>query len=579
MSQASAKNVPTARDPSIDRFEWAVDSADLGVWDADLLRNQCFYSDGWNRMLGYGSDVLCDDPDLWLQLIHPDDREKAIASGEQHLAGVTEQIETEFRLRHRDGHYIWVLDRGRAVAWDEDGQPTRLIGVQTNITGQKQLMQDLVLQRQRVELALEVGRIGVWQFEPSTGRTIWDRRMRDIYGLDAGPNEVPQATWHQRLHPDDAKAAEHSAARLLQDGMPVDTTYRIVRPSGEIRHVHALTRRVCLNDGSTLLIGSVFDITERVLRENAVLAEKEFLRNSINAIADGVVIVDREQRITYANNAACHLLQHDCTRVLGTLLSDTMLVVHATNLQPILNIASQALALQSSVSGREDACLLRQDGSVLPISDRASAMFDADGFLIGAITIFQDATEQREHQMSLAYAAEHDHLTGLLNRATFDARLDDIVADLADSTAYGLIFIDLDRFKLVNDTAGHAAGDALLQRIAEVLQSCLPDGALAARLGGDEFAAVVSINDVHTLSQICENIIAQINNARPIWSGRSYDIGCSIGAVMLDSIFRDRQSAMAFADAACYAAKSSGRNKSVIHNSSACSVEEDLADV
>jgi PAS domain S-box-containing protein len=120
-------------------WQLALERAHLGVWDWDLPSGDCFYSAMWSQMLGYDEGELVKTSDLWLRLTHPDDRERAVASGERHIAGQTAFIETELRLKHKSGHWVWVLDRGGVVERDAEGKPIRLMGVQTDITKQKQL--------------------------------------------------------------------------------------------------------------------------------------------------------------------------------------------------------------------------------------------------------------------------------------------------------------------------------------------------------------------------------------------------------------------------------------------------------
>jgi PAS domain S-box-containing protein len=130
----SASNNTNLDDES--RSSFALESAGLGVWDADLVSGRCYYSDVWKRMLGYTENEIGTEGDAWLKLVHPDDQKRAIASGKAHQEGLVPIIETQFRMRHKDGRWIWVLDRGKVVARDAAGKPTRMIGVQTEITKQ-----------------------------------------------------------------------------------------------------------------------------------------------------------------------------------------------------------------------------------------------------------------------------------------------------------------------------------------------------------------------------------------------------------------------------------------------------------
>ncbi len=166
-------------------WERALARAHLGVWDWDLVTGDCFYSVTWAEMLGYREDELPAKSDLWLELTHPDDRENAIASGDRHLAGLSDIIETELRLKHKAGHWVWVLDRGGVVERDADGKPLRMIGVQTDISRQKAAEHQLEQVNARFRLALTASGIGIWHHDIDSSTSFWDAGTRQIFGIEA----------------------------------------------------------------------------------------------------------------------------------------------------------------------------------------------------------------------------------------------------------------------------------------------------------------------------------------------------------------------------------------------------------
>lgn len=405
-------------------LQHAIRRARLGVWDWDLRADRCSYSDGWFEMLGYHPGELRQTSDLWIKLVHPDDRERAIASGDLHLAGAVAEIETELRLRHKDGRWIWVLDRGGIIERDADGRPVRMVGVQTDITSQKRIAAELLEVNERFRLALEASDIGIWQFDPDTQLSFWDNRTREIFGLPPGSAELPRGLWHQFLHPDDKQAAEKAHSETTEKTQ--DIRYRIVRADGTIRHLETLARFV---------------------------------------------------------------------PVLGT-----------------------------------------------------------SGLLTGTI---RDVTEEHERQQQLAWTASHDALTGLLNRAKFEAVLAERIA-AAIANPVHLLYIDLDYFKAINDSAGHAAGDLALKNIANGLVQIAPSAAVA-RLGGDEFAIVLAESDGDA-RQIAEQILGVVK-AVALGSGHKTEMGASIGIAEISDTTLSVADALARADDACYASKVAGRNQ------------------
>ncbi|MCZ8546853.1 EAL domain-containing protein [Mesorhizobium qingshengii] len=245
----------------------ALERAHLGVWDWDLRTGDCFYSATWARMLGYDESELANTSDLWLQLTHPDDRERALASGERHIAGQTQAIETELRLRHKAGHWVWVLDRGGIVERDASGKPVRLMGVQTDISRQKATEAELEQVNVRFRLALAASGTGIWHHDLDTNKSYWDQRTRDIFGLVTDTDEVTDDLWHTFLHPEDKAVTEqaHLAPIGTQDVVAVQ--YRIIRRDGEIRHVESLVRFIADAQSAGQILGTVRDITEEKLRE------------------------------------------------------------------------------------------------------------------------------------------------------------------------------------------------------------------------------------------------------------------------------------------------------------------------
>lgn len=558
-----------------ERWRFALESAGSGVWDADLVAGTCYYSSSWKRMLGYADDELDDDPDLWLAFVHPADRQLAIASGDRHVAGETTRIETEFRLRHKDGHWVWVLDRGQVVERDSSGRPTRMIGAQTDITAQKNVERQLALLNERIQLALDAGQVGLWQFETESGHLVWDQRIRDIYGIGPGPAEVPRSTWHDRLHPDDAAAAERAIAITAETGKPMKTSYRIVKPNGEVRHLHALARLVHHSDAPPLLVGSIWDITEQVQNAAALAAEKERLRITLQSIGDAVISTDVGNRITFANPAAARLLCSAQSALVGANIDDVFPLVDEETEAPLASSTHRAVLSRRTVDREENAIFVRSDGNGRAVRDLASPIIDPDGQVVGAVLVIQDITNARALQRELAYAARHDSLTGLLNRVAFEENLQAAIG----SRDCALLYLDLDRFKMINDTVGHAAGDALLKMVATTLTGFLPCGTVVGRLGGDEFAAVVPVADINDATTIASGLLAEIQTRRLHWAGKHHVIGASIGIAAIDDPGLDLETATARADAACYAAKSAGRNRVSAYSASVGAAQRNLAQI
>ncbi|UCI24664.1 EAL domain-containing protein [Mesorhizobium sp. B2-8-5] len=265
----------------------ALDRAHLGLWDWNLSTGDCYYSPTWSKMLGYEADELANTPDLWLKLTHPDDRQRAQESGDRHIAGIVDSIETELRLRHKDGHWVWVLDRGGIVERDADGKPLRLMGVQTDITRQKEAEAALEQVNVRFRLALAASGTGIWHHDIGTRKSYWDARTREIFGLVADTDEVTADLWHTYLHPDDKDATERAHQIEPGSSSVVASQYRIVLRDGEVRHIESLVRFIAGVGSAGQILGTVRDITEEKRRaeELAFAARHDALTGLLNRSA------------------------------------------------------------------------------------------------------------------------------------------------------------------------------------------------------------------------------------------------------------------------------------------------------
>ncbi|TPN81989.1 EAL domain-containing protein [Mesorhizobium sp. CU2] len=262
----------------------ALDRAHLGLWDWNVSTGDCYYSPTWAKMLGYAEGELAYTADLWFNLTHPDDRERARESGDRHIAGLTPSIETELRLRHKDGRWIWVLDRGGIVERDAEGRPLRLMGVQTDITKQKEAEAALDEINVRFRLALAASGTGIWHFDVGTNKSYWDARTREIFGLVADTDEVSADLWHTFLHPDEREATERAHRMSLGTDSVVAVQYRIIRRDGAVRHIESLVRFIAGVGSAGQFLGTVRDITEEKNRaeELAYAANHDALTGLLN---------------------------------------------------------------------------------------------------------------------------------------------------------------------------------------------------------------------------------------------------------------------------------------------------------
>jgi diguanylate cyclase (GGDEF)-like protein/PAS domain S-box-containing protein len=555
------KRAVEAIEQSESRWAFALENGQQGVWDIDKPTWNLYTSPTWKTMLGYHpDDIVVETGDAWLNLMHPDDRQGFLAINDAHERGETDHLEAEFRLRHKDGHWVWILDRGKVIARDAFGSPLRIIGTHTDISRSKQAEREIQLLEERVRLAVEAGGIGLWSIDLDSGAVEWNGQT---FGTRALGREASMASLFEFIHPEDRdrvsamfiEAAANAEARI-------NTTCRLISPKRGVLHIRLLAEQVTLSNGDRLLLGTVWDMSEQVNAAQALRDEKERLRTTLHAIADGVISTDREGRVVFINPAAERMTGFTEADARGRPIEEVFQVVHEDSGHPAPNCVRQVLESSTAMARLGTQVIDVRGREAHYIREAAAPIVAGDDGLSGAVLVFQDVSAERTMQRSLAHAASHDDLTGLANRRHFEERIRrTIEAARSDGSRHGLLFIDLDRFKIVNDTAGHLAGDALLQEVARIMRSIVPLSDCLARLGGDEFAVLIESCDREFAAFVGEKLISAIGGIRFNWEGKIYEIGASAGVTQVDTATASAEAVLAEADVACYAAKSAGRGR------------------
>jgi diguanylate cyclase (GGDEF)-like protein/PAS domain S-box-containing protein len=314
------------------------------------------------------------------------------------------------------------------------------------------------------------------------------------------------------------------------------------------------------------------DITERKRMEQALFEEKELAQVTLQSIGDGVIATDAGARISELNPAAERLTGWKATEAKGKPLTKVFRIVSETTRVPVENTAETALRENRVVDMVNHCVLIARNGHEFAIDHTAAPIHASDGRIVGAVLVFRDVTQVRSQARQLSWQATHDPLTGLINRREFNSQLEAAVASAQnESQQHILLYLDLDKFKTVNDTSGHIAGDELLRQVTALFKSKIRKTDILARLGGDEFAVLLYHCPEEIGLQIAEALLHSVGAFRFAWQDKTFSIGVSIGLVAIDASANSATAVLNAADAACYAAKDKGRHR--VHVSCACSGE------
>jgi len=301
--------------------------------------------------------------------------------------------------------------------------------------------------------------------------------------------------------------------------------------------------------------------------ELALFAENERVEVTLKSLSEAVITTNAKSIVEYLNPFAEHITGWTNQEARGQPLERVINIVHELTRESIANPVTGCLEHNDTVQLTEDAALLLRNGDTVSIEASASPMRNSKGEVIGAVIVCMDVRHSRKLALQLSHQASHDSLTNLYNRLAFENRLNHLLDNTDLEVCHSLLYIDLDQFKIVNDTCGHTAGDELLRQLASMLHECIRKNDILARLGGDEFGVLLMNCDVNRAIELAEKIRHSVKEFRFAWLDSTFEIGASIGVVEINASNLNATTIMSAADLACYAAKDGGRNRIHVYES------------
>src|ERR1700731_2396324 len=364
--------------------------------------------------------------------------------------------------------------------------------------------------------------------------------------------------------------SENIRRRLL--GEPAAERYEIdmVGLQGQLSRLEISSAPVDFDHGKALLITGVEIIptqTTPALRLAAETAGEPQLL-ALNSLAEAIIATDKDGRITFINPAAQVLTATEGGAAIGKLLEEIVSLVDESDRRLLSDPVHQALTSGAPVNLSRRALLLsRTNGSERSIELSASPIRNSAQELIGAVVLLHDVTEMRGLARQMSYQATHDALTGLVNRREFERRLEEAIeSGHRGAGQHVLCYLDLDRFKLVNDTSGHLAGDSMLREVAKLLRDAVRDSDTVGRVGGDEFGTLLVGCPLDKARQIADDLTRSVGEYRFVWKDKIFNIGVSVGLVEISRESGTLEELLAAADTACYVAKKQGSGRVVVYS-------------
>lgn len=310
------------------------------------------------------------------------------------------------------------------------------------------------------------------------------------------------------------------------------------------------------------------DVTDQRVAEEQLHLEKERAQATVESIGEGVITTDKNNCISYFNDIAANILGISLSDSLGKELNNCLVLINEKTGKEITLEHQGDNKINEQIKKYNQLLLKRPDKKQLSVNITSSIIKDKDHETVGSILVIQDISKSREMEELLTHQATHDSLTGLLNRVEFEKRLYEFSRrSKINNEKHSICYLDLDQFKIVNDTCGHHAGDELLRQLSAILKNKLRTGDTFARLGGDEFGILLNNCDLEVGYKIANNLRECVEEFRFPWKNKNFSVGVSIGVVEINNMHNASSEIMSMADAACYAAKDAGRNRVHVHKS------------
>ena len=549
VSQAATEE----RRRSAEMLDLVLRGGDLGVWDLDVPTGRFTANDREFEMFGHDpADPVAQALD-WRALIHPDDRAPLHAAMARHLAGDTAAYASEHRIRHRDGHWVWVRHHAVVVARDALGVPLRIVGTHTDVTARVNDRRALEHARSLLQRMGAIARVGGWELELATGHLSWTDEVYRIHEVDrtVEPRLLSAIDFYA---PEARPLIQAAVDACIADGTPWDLELPFVTAKGRARTVRAQGEAVVEHGKVVRLFGAFQDVTERKADEQAAHDSLRRLRLITDSLPAMVAYIDRDQRYRFLNAHVERKFGINVTATLGLTMRETRSASTYAQIEPHVNAALRGEAASFTYAEHGDVGDTHYQSNYVPD-------IGEDGHVNGFFAMTFDVSELHETQRQLERLARVDTLTGLPNRRQFDEGID---AALRRSRRLrqpvAMMFLDIDHFKTINDTHGHAGGDAVLCEFGRRLVACVRNTDMVARLAGDEFVVLLeNLADASELERLAAKMVACI---RPPFHIDSVELAVttSIGVAITTDAATSASSLLVRADEALYRAKKQGRD-------------------
>jgi diguanylate cyclase (GGDEF)-like protein/PAS domain S-box-containing protein len=524
--------IVSKREESNRQLSEIIHATNVGTWQWNLKTNEIQINDLWAEMLGYTlSELQPINIHTWEKLTHPEDLKDAYEIIEKVVSGTLDFYEVDSRIKHKDGYYMWIHDRGKVTRYTPKGEPLIMSGTHTDITSRKKLAIQETYYTKLLNYIINHMNSGIAVYDKDLNYIYVSHNYIDQFKLKDG-NIIGKH--HYEVFPDMPEKWKKVHQRSLKGEVLSSPRDTYPRADGTTDYTRWESRPWYDDKGE---IGGIIVYSEVINNqikieqdlENKVkelYIQKEEIEATLLAIGDGVISTDAKGKIQAFNDAASKLTGYTKEEAYEADFDLLFKIIHEKTKEPIQSPIKQVLNSGKTLVLSNHVMLIDKLGGKHLIENSASPIYNEKNELTGVILVFRDVTEKKYKQREIEYLSAHDYLTGLYNRRFFAEEL--LQNDNKETYPLGLLMIDLNGLKILNDAYGHNIGDLALRQVAKGLLEVINNQGTVSRIGGDEFTVILPNTSNEKIHSLIDKLHIRIKEVKINNASLSIAIGYAI---------------------------------------------------
>lgn len=469
------------------------------TWIWYVQKKETIFDESWAHILGYSLDELKPlELSTWEKLVHPDDLEIAYQDIQKAFDKKTDFYVSQYRMKHKNGSYIWISDRGQVISWTDDGKPLVMVGIHLDVTDIKKMELELQSREKHFRYLVESSYDIIYTLDIEGHITFASSAWERILGHDV--NKTLEKSYRDYIHPDDDKRLDSFFSHIYRSQESFEIKeLRLKDNKNDYRWFNTNASPMTDDKNHVIgFVGTLRDITEHKDLEYQLALERDLFKKTLLSVGDAVISTNSKGIIVVINSNALKLVGLTEKEAKYKYIWDVLNIyfdddakMHQKILKPKKEVHIQHATIFNKKGKRFSI-----EMSVSPIKDKGKSQ---EGIAI----VFRDISDKIKKQNEIEFLSYHDYLTGLYNRRYMDQLIQDLDKDRY--LPLGVMIFDVNDLKDMNDEHGHQAGDELLKKICRIIESHIDSKDYLGRMGGDEFLLVMpntSEDDVHTMKHV-----------------------------------------------------------------------------